>query len=238
MQPAESSKMVRPLILLIRHGESESNNIFRNEGDYPNVSDAVLTKLGHQQAEVTANHLMQCFKNYGTEMPKITVWMSPFMRTQQTAAPFIELAKDSIVHTEVIPTLQEYTSISKHLSEELIKAGCINHQSWNHFIENVRTFNTQLKKTYRALQDDEILVIFGHSIVISVLLSYYASQRKNMPATIDDISIHIPNCSITSLKLNSKGRWNIYTTASIAHLPSTLVPEDKFMFGTLPDTYY
>ena len=219
------------LVIFVRHAESESNRILHTGGTYVEIPDPELTELGHRQAKTTAEYLIHCFDRL-RENTRMTVWTSPFLRTQQTAEPFIKLAGDRVTEIQCIPNLQEYTSPNNPLTPELRANGCVNHETWSDFIQHIRKFNELLHERCQT----ECLVIFGHSLVISTLLSYYVSQESIMPDSIEELSFQIPNCAITCLRLYKLNTWNLYTwnlytAVSIAHLPNNLVSGTHVPFG-------
>jgi broad specificity phosphatase PhoE len=218
---------LHPIIIFVRHAESEFNRMLTKCTDHTALSlsvaaDTALTELGHEQAAKTAEHLVQRFQIYGPNA-KLTVWISPFNRTIQTATHFLHAAGDMITKVEIIPELQEYTPPQKILPLELQEQGMINHTDWNHFTDNLIELTQRLRTAYRELKSNEHLVIFSHSLVISTLLSYYAGQEQTM---IGDPAINIPNCGISCVRPREPGEigvWDLYTIANIAHLPPEIV---------------
>ena len=262
----------KPIILFVRHAESEANRILHGSDIVTSFgADTSLTELGRNQAQVTANYLVRQFRNYDPDV-KITVWTSPLARTKQTAEPFIIAANDMITEVISIPELQEYTPITKVLSNEMIKDGCINHHSWDSFTQQLLKLSRKLRDKYTTLGLNEHIVIFSHSIVISTLLSYYANREGIMGTQPEKLNpgilfaglpvgvmgtqpgsplgvmgtqpgsplgimgdincaIHVPNCSISCLRKQLIDYWDIYTVASIAHLPPALITGIHVPFG-------
>lgn len=217
------------LIIFVRHGESEANKAFttrENKGSYPITPDPSLSETGKKQAEHTGQYLTDCFKTMTN--PKITVWYSPFLRTMETAAPFVDKAKDMIVDRKCVPELQEYTRIS--LPDSVKKAGCIEHHSYTDFINRLRQFKEILWHKYQVMEDNEHLVIFAHSLVISNLLMSFVSSTSMLHD--QHCFIHVPNCSISCVRFTEKQNISIYTTASIAHLPPDLVTGTHVPFNS------
>lgn len=134
-------------IIFVRHAESEANNVFHVTGSHIPSADTPLTKLGQEQAKATALHLERCFRNTSTH---VKVWTSPFVRTQQTAEPFIECASDLIIDTVIIQDSREYTSHKKSQLNESFA-----HASWYEFINQLRKFIVLIKATYQAMNDNE-----------------------------------------------------------------------------------
>lgn len=215
------------LILFIRHGESESNRNFTNNETYDRIPDPSLSDDGKKQAEYTGQYLADRFRTMPD--PKITVWYSPFLRTIETASPFLDKAKDIIIDQRCIPELQEYT---RFLLPETVKdkTGCIEHDSYEHFISNLRVLKNIIWDKYQTMAENEHLVIFAHSLVISNLLMSFVGDMNML--YLQRCSIHIPNCSISCLRYNGKNICRIYTIASVAHLPTNLVTGTHVPFNS------
>lgn len=213
------------LVLFVRHGESESNYIIHQNGlnsdtvnEINSHEDPELTLLGRKQAWTTACYLKSRLLTY--DNVKVTVWVSPFTRTKQTAQPFLDSANDIISNVEYIPLLQEYTDLDKQLSQEMKDLGLIHHETWSAFTENVIQLNTLIKQKIMSMNKNEHLVIFGHSISISTLVSYHSTSEQFM-ITVPGV-VHLPNCSITC-SLYDGVEWNIFVIGSVGHLLHKLV---------------
>ncbi len=75
----------RPLrVILVRHGESLANLNFRLYAEKPDHK-IELSPLGHEQAKQVGQFLAQYLKQNPAK--NIRLWVSPYARTQQTAAP-------------------------------------------------------------------------------------------------------------------------------------------------------
>ncbi len=66
-------------MILLRHGESEFNVVYRATGEDPEIRDPRLTERGHQQAREAARRLEE---EHGVKR----ILASPFTRTLETAA--------------------------------------------------------------------------------------------------------------------------------------------------------
>ncbi len=82
-------------ILLVRHGESAAN---MNRIIHKEMADHAipLTDNGHSQAVFAANKVYNYLQRYddritGKARPNIALWVSPYLRTRQTAEPFTKL---------------------------------------------------------------------------------------------------------------------------------------------------
>eukprot|EP00301_Raphidiophrys_heterophryoidea_P010203 c15265_g1_i1.p1 GENE.c15265_g1_i1~~c15265_g1_i1.p1 ORF type:complete len:438 (+),score=63.96 c15265_g1_i1:166-1479(+) len=81
----------RFLILLVRHGESEGNI---NPAVYKDVPDSKiqLTKKGQEMSQIAGQHIKSFIeKEFPTTKPRVTMWLSPFVRTRETANEIIQV---------------------------------------------------------------------------------------------------------------------------------------------------
>jgi len=77
-------------VLLIRHGESRNNILMEIGYDHyreHRTGDPPLTDLGHKQAKATASYLNECKNVLLKDIEE--VYVSPFLRTLQTAEPIV-----------------------------------------------------------------------------------------------------------------------------------------------------
>ena len=86
-------------VILIRHGQSESNARLTTE------LDAKLTPLGESQAAAVADYLIS--KPILTNVANVEVYVSPFRRTLQTCLPLCERTG---LRAHVYPEMCEYFS--------------------------------------------------------------------------------------------------------------------------------
>ena len=215
------------MLIFIRHGESESNHYIHTKSD--NLEHNInkhgnpnLTPTGVAQGDETGKYLSKMLGNR-----KVTVFTSRFKRTMQTAETFLHMYEDNIEEVQNLSFLNEYTKPSKQLSQSDINDGIVCHNSWKEFTKNIMEFLDYIKK-----YQNKTLVIFGHSLYISVLTSYLGSKSKCMiDGSIDNIIFELPNCSITTMELK-EDNWHIYHVGSIAHISHDLVTGHHVPFGT------
>lgn len=116
-----------PLIILVRHGESEGNadnTLYRTKPD--NLVD--LTKTGLEQAQKAGNRIEGIFKKAdrkngvckGPAIKRVHLVVSPFERTRQTAAAMRPWFEHRIVRTDVQPRIreQEFGNMQGHDFED------------------------------------------------------------------------------------------------------------------------
>ena len=94
------------VVLTVRHGESMSNQVI-HESKHQQVDEAGVRKLesfddpsltekGQAQATQTAEYIYkQLLSTYGSDV-KVEVWISPFLRTRQTAQLFLDIGASII----------------------------------------------------------------------------------------------------------------------------------------------
>jgi broad specificity phosphatase PhoE len=205
-------------IIFVRHGESESNLHIHTDPNDPQLNEKInkngnphLTELGKLQAEKTAEYLVDKLKGR-----HVYLFTSKFARTIETAKPFLERANVLCVTSTEL--LNEYTKPTKVLSERDRDIGISHHQTWDCFIANVKEF---IKVLSECRYGD--IVVFGHSLFISVLISYLGSKGNHEINGAEEKTVfELPNCSITTVGL-TESDWHIYHVGSINHLNSKLV---------------
>lgn len=168
--------MSKAPIIFVRHGESQSNLFLHNNDPdasrkIQQIGDPELTELGTLQATCTAKHLCETLMHM--ELPKVRVLISPFARAQQTAKPFLEMYCSKIKESQVIPDLLEYTSPEKNLCQQHLETGLKHDKSWDEFKERIIKFEKIV-----GGEPDCPIIVFGHSMFISCLVSYISSQKN------------------------------------------------------------
>lgn len=88
-------------MFLLRHGQSQFNAFFEATHRDPGIADPELTPLGHEQALWAARELA----DKGIKR----VMISPYTRTLQTAAPFLQA---SGLAAEIVPHIRERKAYS------------------------------------------------------------------------------------------------------------------------------
>lgn len=92
-------------LYLIRHGAAEVGA--------PDDMSRNLTKLGENQALGAANWLAKNIKG------PVTIWASPYLRAQQTAAPIAKaLGIDIVDHTCLQPEMTPYKVVNELCQEQ------------------------------------------------------------------------------------------------------------------------
>ena len=216
-------------VIFVRHGESQSNTLIHQDPNDPDLSDKLnmigdphLTIKGHKQAGVLGEYLS---KQLGTK--SVRVLTSLFTRTEQTSKPFCDMHSKYIISKDCVDLLSEYTKPEKKLTEEHYKRGLKNHQNWDEFTKTVVDF---VKILEEMVSEPSTIVVFGHSLYISVIISYLGSYKTFIPSKNELVFRH-PNCSITTLKHDNS--WKIFNVASIAHLPKEIVTGTECDYGTV-----
>jgi len=216
-------------IVFVRHAESEANvYIHKKDPDADkyinNLGDPELSQLGRQQSEAVGRSLINSLKEMGN--PVINVLVSQFIRTQQTSEYFI---KNYANIDEVIITteLLEYTPSQTRFSQAHLDSGLSHDTSWEDFKRRIIKF----AETYMSLSHDKPIIVFGHSMFISCLVTYISSNRTFFPQK-DELCFRFPNCSVTTFLWDDiKQRWLADHVASIAHMPKHLITGTHTPFG-------
>jgi broad specificity phosphatase PhoE len=218
----------RANFILVRHAESEANLILHNASAVGGaeqynaelirqqidlLGEPNLTEKGRFQAMTTGSYLLELIQANNWGDLTIDVLISPQLRAQLTAQAFINAAKvqwPSTLKLNLIqyPTLYEYCKSGKSYC-----AG----ETFNQFQDRVYSFLLNLKETPPA----QVKIVFGHSLFFSSMLTLAANQLTYNPLiSVEDMAIHLPNCSISVLNWNPiTQRWSIPVMGSIEHLP-------------------
>ena len=172
---------------------AESTNNFKKEYSDNNPD---LTELGYKQAKIVCQHLKEKLKNR-----PFKIMTSPLKRAILTAEPLLK-------HVD-----QEY-----EINEMLIEFSFAKKASWKEFTNTIAQVVTRLENH----SDDVPIVIFGHSIYLSCLISYIASAKIGFLEK-RDLAFRIPNAAITTCTFDkSKSKWKILNVAAIDHLPQEI----------------
>jgi broad specificity phosphatase PhoE len=210
-------------IVFVRHGESEANEFIHNKDpDFEtkiNIGDPHLTPKGHEQAKATADYLFGIFKKKPCK--NVTILVSPFTRTKQTAQPFIDLM--SFPQVQETTLLTEYTKPDKTIPNELTRKGVKNHPSWEHFLMQMRLFVLEL-----VTHESDLVFVFGHSLFLSAMTTFLECGKA---PSKDQLVFRFPNCSITTF-LYSDLKWKITCTASTIGC-GKLVTGEESEYGTI-----
>lgn len=233
---ASSTFNFYPQVIFVRHGETVSNKVIHDadgkdvDSDKLKDIDPELTVLGKQQALKTRLFLS---KRIREQNATVRVWASPFQRTQATAEPFYKDMEqdDRLIGYHIEPLLQEH--ITSPIPECFRAVGVVQ-TTWIGYLINVNKLNKKIEQHLAAMQPNEYLVIFGHSLTISLALSYM-SINPTPPITPLSVTHHLPNCSISVAACVPqdlcKNAWRIYQVGSIAHLDRDRVTGIHCPFG-------
>ena len=206
-----------PTVLLIRHGESQSN------AGLPTQSDSVdLTLRGFTQAYEVSRYLIQ-----NSLIPDLIV-TSPYRRTQETAFPlkYLLLEKCSLKPLEEEWPVQEFTYLSSWKNEcstvqdrqpvvnlfwEIADPSWVDGpgtESFEQFIDRVRDFKACLESTQLGT-----IAVFSHEQFISAFLWLFG--KGEVTPTSEEMSefrkyllTHpIPNGAIVQAKFRKGYGW-------------------------------
>lgn len=222
-----------PTVVMIRHGETESNQSIHEQTDQiaDPSSDRLkkinpcLSSLGHLQSETVGKHLDEIL---GQTAAKFHVWYSPLTRTQQTAAPFLHFSdKRRLLSIKTEPLLQECIKPGTEISDELKERG-VTTRTWDQYLSDVRTLNKKIRVQLALMKENEHLLIFGHSLTISLCTSYMLINNAEIDVPV---SVEVPNCSITTGRYD-EGRWRLFHIGSVAHLSREISSGLHTLWGT------
>ena len=212
--------------VLIRHGQSEDNAGISSSGQ----GKTLLTNKGKQQAKATGEHWR--------EKPDLIV-ISPYVRTEQTAAPTIRRYPDVPVQTWAI---EEFRQLSAARYE-----GINSHERWDHYAahwakkdpdfkdgdgigaESIRDFAKRLDRLETDLHkaDFDLAYIFCHGMFLrAFMLRHIWGNTRPMVEKIDTFRTafrawHYPNCGIVKGTIFEDGNMQL-GNVSVEHLPRNL----------------
>ena len=217
-------------IVFVRHGESEANVFLHNndpEADkhINRLGDPKLSDLGLKQSEVVGKALIESLNEMGHT--EVRVLVSTFTRARQTSDYFCNNYKGGEIHISITPQLLEYTPPKKSLSKVHLRSGLKHDKTWDNFKDRIVKFC----EDYLTSPPDKPIIVFGHSMFISCLVSYISSCRTFFPQK-NQMCFRFPNCSITTILFDSyRNRWMADHVASIAHIPKDLITGVHTPFG-------
>jgi broad specificity phosphatase PhoE len=204
-------------VIFVRHGESKANvlqHADRNAADLQEKMDALgdpgLSETGVKQADMTAYYLANKLSG------SILVLGSKMKRAYRTAQMFHHRRYES--RERYTALLNEYTRPSKKLTNEHVASGIVHHKSWDEFTANVVAFVDMMEREV----EEETVVVFGHSLFCSVLVTYISSGKQVLPEK-DNCVFRFPNASISTFVYKEETKsWRILHTASTAHLGDSI----------------
>jgi broad specificity phosphatase PhoE len=218
-------------IVFVRHGESEANvHIHNRNPDADNLinrlGDPELSELGKQQAEVVGKALISSLADMGN--PSVDVLISRYSRAQQTSEYFVSNYQN-IENINITGELIEYTPLKIRLSQLHLDNGIHHDHNWESFKDRIIEFC----KTYIMNPPNRPIIVFGHSLYISCIVSYISSRYTFFPEK-DEMCFRFPNCSITTFLWDLEHRkWIADHVASIAHMPKDLITGTHTSFGNI-----
>lgn len=161
-------------IYLIRHAQSAANAGKTSDTVTHANADIPITELGQKQAEQLSIWLREHIENVQE------IFVSPYLRTQQTAAPYVQTMHMS---PTVLPDLHEFNYLSfanihgktfqdvKTQSERYWALNDVDFRDGDD-CDSFASFFQQISdvRRYFAAKDDGVYVVFGHGFWIGVLL--------------------------------------------------------------------
>jgi broad specificity phosphatase PhoE len=197
-----------PVVVFVRHGESEANAITHAGGEYRRIEDPPLTDRGRVQAHETARHIADALCATGRRVT-LAVWTSPQRRAAETAAAL--RTTDENERAECLRGSSRWFDITH---EPALREYDGDTESWAEF--ECRVTRT-LDELFRG--EAEYVLVFTHSLWLSCAISWVASGKRAFPA-VDGVCHQLPNCSLTVMERLDTTRMppRIYKTACTAHL--------------------
>lgn len=190
-------------ILLIRHAESVNNEILHknpdiDEQDFKDkkVRFPSITQVGLKQSQEVALKLLDKFDVDKTNVD-VNVRCSMMTRAFETARWTAKYLNCRLVCDKI------FNEYDRHGEETLQEAR-----------ERIKTVIESFVDEAKECNDDDVLIVFGHSQFISLLLSRIISEGKN-----DSVVLKFPNTSISSVHVNGEtGEFKVHQIANVEHL--------------------
>lgn len=194
-------------IYLVRHGQSQSNvggKLTTNKG-------VELTDVGHEQAQTVCQWLIE---NVGTDI--ISIGVSKFIRTQQTAKPLVEATH---IQPTVIDGLEEfnYLSFDNVRDLPLTERLEISDNFWlNHDIQDAHGADSesfasfyarvQQVRAYFETLESGTHIVYTHGLWISMLIWQLLAQPAPNQTQMQkfrqfEMSIRARNCEVFCLTI-------------------------------------
>lgn len=197
-------------IILIRHGQSQSNvdrTILEKKDFFDNMVE--LTDLGKQQAREAGDKLSQLLdsktKNY--------LYYSPYTRTKQTREEFLSTFKKNIEEFVEHPLLieQEFKDFA---NQEEVTEKKLRRQSRGKMYYRYKNGESPLDVFGRVVNflneikinhdHQDNVIIIAHEVVIRCII------HSLMKMDIDQhLKLDISNCEINIFKKISNRKWNV-----------------------------
>lgn len=207
-------------IWLVRHGQSAANAGLAS----PSPATIPLTEKGIEQAEL--------FANYFSETPSLIV-VSPYLRTQETARPFIN--RFNLVQVENWDVHEfTYLSLSRFGLSTMGERLPFVQEFWKRCEadycdgEGAESFADFIARTQKAIEElknskHERIVVFSHGQFIRTLMWLILTGRKvngnDEMKMIYEYFCAVPYPNTAFVKLNFIGDEIYISSISTEHLP-------------------
>jgi broad specificity phosphatase PhoE len=201
-------KRVRHRVVLVRHGESESNTLFVKHGVRERTgNDPDLTASGHLQAQEIACH----FQSLNGQVDNIEV--SPLKRTIQTALPTIR--HFSQIRADVWLDIREkWQNKPYEVVSNLKDVNGGQKMAWTRPSETNEEFQERVAsvvdrwKAKGTVDQREHTLVFTHSLFINQVLK---GER-------DTLNFHLANGSFTVIDFDEDDFMHVHFVNHVNHL--------------------
>jgi len=228
-------------LVLVRHGESEGNvaaeRAYREKTDRIAVPardpDVVLSATGREQAHALGEHLAELPESKRPE----TVWVSPYVRAQQTARIALDTAGfelpyrvDERIRDRELGILDALTGrgVRRLYPEEADRRQWLGKfyyrppggESWADVALRIRSFLADVDRE----EDGRRVLVVCHDAVIT--LFRYVCERIDERTLLDAAQANpVPNASLTRLvRPSGTGIWEAAMVSGTEHLETEDAP--------------
>jgi broad specificity phosphatase PhoE len=217
-------------LMMIRHGETDSNNTLMTTNTLSEQKEPTLTKIGNTQAYITATHL----ENRTTldTIPKYII-VSPQTRCLGTLLPLIPYVKKHNIPIKVFRLIYEKNGYKWITKGDVPGLSCDQIKSFLDY-DNIEFIGFDLEHEYglESIGDFYIRVadfvdylytqldnsnqniwFYGHSVFISTMINILMGNTTNY-----DQFYHIANCGISMIDIHSKNKSECHFINSLNHM--------------------
>lgn len=197
-------------IVLVRHGETESNKMIMSNVVDKKTLNTPLTAIGQRQGVEVATYLVE---NLGFQPNEIIY--SPLDRTYNTALPTLNLLRDTATIIKNVGWVEKNFKRDETIVDH-------ENETWEYNKETKHTFTQRVTKEFDILRNQGSVdipkqtLVFTHSQVINEILCQALSSNDNEENCRH--FFHLSNGSITCIDIDEDRVSNVQTVNFSKHI--------------------
>jgi broad specificity phosphatase PhoE len=226
-------------LICVRHAESDANSVLHYCDDPHSQETQIemdkvhsrgpvcITEKGENQARNTGTELRaRCEANSTKWGKQVLLCCSSQFRAKRTCEIITQEVEKvcEILPIDWASVLDEETH-AKYPDGDLLmefnarkKEYGGEEETSTEFAQRIEMFMNFIANSHK---EPKVILLVGHSMFISTILTLAASQLAYRPKTSEDIAFHLPNCSITHITYSCETlNWSVLETSNVAHLPN------------------